>query len=256
MFKKLTTIGLLILALLLNGIVMNRGVNAVSYDSANPYLNVNVNSYAQVDNDCSNVLAIKDANHPGNNIRPAYGYMYGNDSCRIDFGYNDPTQTYEIKFGKTQPYDLYCTGTSCDCTAGVNCEFDNINNPTDYVMDYTGVTDDEEFGFHIDEVAVATGNIGIDPETGEDYNNTSFVYDVEYISGSGAGLDPDILIDSSAPAACPYGSCHFKLVLHANVSAYHVNNSGFTMNGAFVRFANSPYTDSFTVRVVLTTPNP
>jgi hypothetical protein len=250
MFKKTTTIGLLILALLLNGIVMNRGVSAVTYDSANPYLKVNINSYAQIDNDCSGAMSLTVNNDNVTNIKAAIDRFYGFDQCRIDFGYNDDTQEYAITFGKTQNY------SGISKSGGKT--FQDINNAvstTIHTDDFT-TWDEEKFCYNVTGDILETGDVRIDPDTSYRFNDITApqgqkrCFNIQDIT-----TDPDEIAGSDAAGVCPYGLCYFTLNLHARMSAY-TTDQGYTVWGTFDKFNNSPFTADYTVRLTLTTATP
>ena len=238
------------IVILINSILLNITTFAENYNSQAVNLNVGVNSYAAIENDC---LGTMNLINPGTglNMKAATDRRYGTDSCKIDFGYNDDTQNYAITFGNNQGQQISKSGGK---------EFKDIDNGTSTTISTTGNIDDEKFCYNITSATLQVGEVRIDPDTSFRFNDASAplgyrrCFNLQDIN-----VDPDEIVGSDPvdAAVCPYGSCYFTLNLHANMSAYELDND-YTKWGVFDKFdcTTPPCIDDYKVRLILTTPNP
>jgi hypothetical protein len=183
-------------------------------------MDIGVQSYQQITNDCTNAITLQTPDIAGSRHNPkavegpapAQGYYYAYETCNIEVQHNDPDTNFNVTYAKSQPFNLGNSNGSYTYT--------NIDNAGgDCLVDTTGNTDDEEFGYRIENISLATGvDVQNDTECiGIAYNATSgsdeYVFDIEYSDQS------DLIIQkSSGTAVCGPNDCTFDLKGVANVS--------------------------------------
>ncbi|MBA4336460.1 hypothetical protein C0416_01625 [bacterium] len=213
MFKTKIHILTLISALTTVGIITAASAFAfVTYDTDNFDLNINVNGYQTLSNNCSGSFDL-------GTLEASNGNRYNSDKCAIDFFHNDPATKFAIYVNKTETYAL-------SDTASIQ-SFADINNVgSDCVMDSAGNTDEEEFGYRIDEVVLSDAvNITVqtDPTCSVAYNAAATApdeYFFDLADDDSTGMANNKIIQSAGTApypVCLSGECSFSLLMGVNV---------------------------------------
>lgn len=211
--KYIVTVCLVgILATMMYSIV-SADTYTTEYDSDTFDLLVDVDSYAAAIDDCTGGLTLTNPNEPTGNLRAQSGDHYGTDTCPIEVIFNDPTEKLEVQISQSGSDNINDNGTAV---------FDKIDNGTgDCTIDTSGNTDEEEYGYRIENVSVVSNiNVETDSECSVAYNASATSPD-EYLFDLELGSNKDTVLYSygSVPyPTCFANDCTFDLKASANVA--------------------------------------
>lgn len=195
--------------------IVSADTYTTEYDSDTFDLIVNADSYAAATDDCTGGLQLENPNDPAGILLAKSGDHYGTDTCPIEVTFNDPTQKLDVKIHRS----------SGNLNDGGTATFDNIDNASgDCTIDTGGNTDEEEFGYRIENVSVVSNiNVDTDSECGVDYNANAtapdeYLFDLKY---DDVNNDPDRVLYSYGTVPYPTcfpTDCTFDLKASANVA--------------------------------------
>lgn len=182
-----------------------------TYDTATFDVEVNNEPYQEISDGCSGAMDLLNPNEVSGNLLARSGDRYGSDICKIEIIHNNPSTQFSVFVGNSNP------GFMSD---GTNAFSDADNAGGDCLVDTSGNTEDEEFGYRIQAVSMVSGvDTQVDPECSVTYDATTtapneYIFDIEY------GENPDEVFRSAGSGTYPTcfsGDCSFNLKVAANV---------------------------------------
>lgn len=189
---------------------------STQYDADSFDLTLNAGTYAAAIDDCTvgleGAIELINPNEPTGNLRAQSGDHYGSGICPIEIIFNDPSQKLSV---------LISQATTGDLNNGSGAPFHRIDNALgDCTIDTGGNTDEEEFGYRLENVSVVSNvNVDTNSDCGVAYNATAtspneYIFDLEY------GNDDQVIYsDGSFPyPTCFPTDCTFDLKVAANVA--------------------------------------